>query len=249
MSEVDTELTLSRALVYEVLKASLYPPSSHLLRLLADAEVQQGLKPVTAVPETEQEGEAVAAALARVLGAAAAGVPAELGVAYQRLFGHTARGTVPPYETEYGLDDLFRQAQELADIGGFYRAFGLTMDRDGHERNDHLAVECEFLSFLCRKEAFHLLGGDRGSAEEVRGAERLFLKDHVGRFGRAFARALSRESDHPFYRAVGELLDAFLAGECRRLGVGVGPEFVRLRSTVEAEVPMACGGCRLAELS
>jgi TorA maturation chaperone TorD len=247
MNEADIDLDLSRALLYELLKTCLYPPTSHGREVHAGGEGRRALEHAAAV--VERETGAVPAALENLLPASAAGPAAELEPDYQRLFGHTAQGRVSPYETEYGLDGLFRQSQELADIGGFYRAFGLTVAGGSRERSDHLGVECEFLGFLCRKEAYHLLSGDREVAKEVREAERLFLKEHVSGFAGAFARCLSSEAGHPFYRALGDLLSAFLAVECRRLEVAPGPEFVPLRSTAEEEVPMACGSCRLAEFA
>ena len=52
---------------------------------------------------------------------------AALASRYRFLFGHTARGEITPYETEYGNEALFQQPQELGDLMGFYRAFGLDM--------------------------------------------------------------------------------------------------------------------------
>ena len=52
---------------------------------------------------------------------------AALASRYRFLFGHTVRGEIPPYETEYGNEALFQQPQELGDLMGFYRAFGLNV--------------------------------------------------------------------------------------------------------------------------
>ena len=41
----------------------------------------------------------------------------------------------------------------LADIGGFYQAFGLTLDRGIHELPDHIAVELEFYGLLLLKQS------------------------------------------------------------------------------------------------
>ncbi len=54
-----------------------------------------------------------------------------LMASYRALFGHAVRGPIPPYETEYGNEALFQQPQEMGDLMGFYRAFGLTVKVDG----------------------------------------------------------------------------------------------------------------------
>ena len=73
--------------------------------------------------------------------------------AYWRLFGHTTRGLICACETEYGPDNGFHQPQQLADIAGYYLAFGLRPLAAGDVRADHIACECEFMDFLSRKEA------------------------------------------------------------------------------------------------
>ncbi len=75
---------------------------------------------------------------------------------YAELFGHTARGQVTPYETEYGKAALFLQPHELADLGGFLAAFGLDLDPSRHDRVDHVQVEFEFMPVLARKDAHAL---------------------------------------------------------------------------------------------
>jgi TorA maturation chaperone TorD len=148
---------------------------------------------------------------------------------------------VPPYETEYGADSLFLPAQEMGDLTGFYRAFGLAPNPAAHERPDHISCECEFLLVLARKESYALERDDPVMLEETRRATRLFLRDHLGRWGPAFGLKLGREDRDGFYGALGDLCQAFVGQECARVGVPVGPEFLRLRSARAAEAPMACG--------
>ncbi len=166
---------------------------------------------------------------------------AGLTASFRRLFGHTARGPVSPYETEYGQDALFQQSQEMSDLGGFLRAFGLTLRAEAHERIDHVSCECEFMAFLSRKDAYATERGDGGMAEASRQASRLFLRDHLGRFGPAFARKLTREDRGGFYGILGALCLAFLSAECDRLRVTPGSEFVELRDVDLDDAPMACG--------
>ncbi len=164
-----------------------------------------------------------------------------LVAAYQRLFGHTARGIVSPYETEYGDEALFQQPHEIGDLAGFYRAFGLMLNTSAHERPDHISCECEFMCFLALKEAYALEHPDPVMVEETRKASRLFLRDHLGRFGPAFSHKLAHADRGGFYGALGDLCYAFLSWECQRVGVTAGPVELGLRPATDDRVPTACG--------
>jgi TorA maturation chaperone TorD len=165
---------------------------------------------------------------------------------YRVFFGHTARGGISPYETEYGNEALFQQPQELGDLMGFYRAFGLALKREHHERPDHVSCECEFLMFLALKEAYAIEQNDRDMLVETRKAERLFLRDHLGRFFPSFAMRLSREDPLGFYGKLGELGLHFITAEGANLQVALGAANLGLRPVDDNRVPMACGsgaGC------
>jgi TorA maturation chaperone TorD len=148
---------------------------------------------------------------------------------------------VPPYETEYGAEALFQQPYEISDLMGFYCAFGLRFNAEERERPDHVSCECEFLSFLALKEAYALSHEENSMLEQTRKANRLFLRDHLGRFAPAFAQRLTREDQEGFYGALGNLCTRFIAGECARLGVPVGSQNLDLRPASDDRVPMACG--------
>src|SRR5262245_14795247 len=61
----------------------------------------------------------------------------EREVAYQRLFTHSSSRDCPTFETAFSAKEIFQQTQQLADIGGFYRAFGV-QPIAGTERPDHI---------------------------------------------------------------------------------------------------------------
>lgn len=164
-----------------------------------------------------------------------------LAESHRRLFGHSARGAVPPYETEYGAEALFQQPQEMGDLMGFYNAFGLALNGRQHERADHVSCECEFLCFLALKEAYALEHGDDSMLEETRKAERLFLRDHLARFLPAFAKKLVREDAGGLYGFLGGVGYGFIVLECARFSVRLGPENLTLRPADDERVPMACG--------
>lgn len=162
---------------------------------------------------------------------------------YGRLFGHTARGAVCPYESEFGAETHFQQTARLARLGGFYAAFGLVPSEDVKERLDHVCHELEFVAFLARKEAFALEERDDAMLTETRKAYRLFLRDHLGRFARAFARQLSQHDAGNLHGRLADVLFELVSLECARIGVSAGAAFVQLRPTEEDDVSMDCGGC------
>jgi DMSO reductase family type II enzyme chaperone len=200
------------------------------------------------------DGSAAVAEALRAAGAGRAAVQAttlrDVSASEQRhtaLFGHTVRSAVPPYETEYGDDTLVQQPRELSDIAGFLAAFGLHVPPDRHERVDHISCECDFMSFLSRKEAYALEQGDDDMLEATRNAERLFLRDHLGRFAPAFGARLRRADAAGFYGSMGALLGGFVESECSRLEIPTGNDGLGLRSpSSDDAVPASCGGCELA---
>jgi TorA maturation chaperone TorD len=162
----------------------------------------------------------------------------ELTRTYDRIFGHTLRGRVCPYETEYGVPAPFRQSQELSDIAGYYRAFGL--EPAIRERIDHISYELDFAEFLLMKEVYALEQGDQEMLEATRAAERSFLLDHLGRFGPSLGASLMREAGESFYGRLGGVLTEFLTRERTLFGIAERAELLTIAPVEPDNIPMAC---------
>jgi TorA maturation chaperone TorD len=173
----------------------------------------------------------------------------ELEEAHLRTFGASPRGRIAAYECEYGSSEIFQFANELSDIVAFYSAFGLSVGR-GHERPDHISMECEFMRFLCAKEACLLADNrpdERDHLAVTREAQQRFLREHIGRWSAAFSRQLATaDFDGPFGSAA-ELLEEFISTECRRWSIAVGPAYLPLREIPQADDPANCISCGKAE--
>lgn len=233
----DIDLALCRATLYGALALGFRRPTEETIARLVSEEGRETLADAAALLDPNREWN-LAAACSLLTAHSSRLTP--IG-SYRRLFGHTASGAVPPYETEYGSEALFQQPQELGDLMGFYGAFGLTTNAAEHERADHISCECEFLSFLALKEAYALEKRDDSMLEETRKAARLFLRDHLGRFVPAFAKRLTREDRDGFYGALAELCLRLVACECARADLPLGPVGLELRPATDERVPMACG--------
>ncbi|MBI2425958.1 MAG: molecular chaperone TorD family protein [Candidatus Hydrogenedentes bacterium] len=236
------DLALARSALYGVLASAFRHPDNPLCRTFAGQEEFDALL-AALLCAGGRSSEALKNAGTRLREAARNTSHAERKAAYVRLFGHTARGEAPPYETEYGTGGPFFQPQEMSDIAGFYRAFGLDVDPLKHERLDHISCECEFMCFLCAKEAYAFQSSGDGTAAEVSRAQRLFLRDHMGAFARTFFAGVSRHSPAPWHAAAADLGAAFIDAECERLGLALGRRYLTLRPVEELAVPMACGSC------
>lgn len=229
---------LARGVLCHALKLGFRPPSGSTLCALFSPESRQALERAAARAGNATARHELAEALERLFRYSETCL-GKLETAYNRLFGHALRGRVCPYETEYSPTGPFQHAQELADIAAYYHAFGLELQ--GVERLDHIGCELEFVELLSLKEGYALDRQDGEMLEITAQAEKSFLRRHLGRFGRAFGASLAREDNEGFYGALGELCQAFLAAECARLAVPLGPTVLQLTEDEPDNIPMACG--------
>lgn len=168
---------------------------------------------------------------------------------YTQVLGHILSPECPPYETEYvsgGEAAIFRKTQRLADIVGFYRAWGLKVSEQAKERPDHIAIELEFMSYLACKEVYALAKGLGAKKIKLcREAQQKFLKEHLGWWGPAFTRLLERRSAKAgadFYEKLARLMRAWLEREFLALEVTLPQE---ASFHIQKEEP-GCDTCPLA---
>lgn len=232
------EHAFHRSRVYGFLSLAFADPDRAALRGLRQraAGVAESLAAIG-----DAESLAPAAALHRTLAGLA---PRKLRALHVQCFGHAISKECPPYEAEYDQANLFQKTQTLADIAGFYRAFGLETAAALNERADHASVELEFMQFLCFKEArATALGEAPERAEHSRAAQARFLELHLGGWGRGFAQRLRRIACSGPYAELAALLGAFLAAEVKRLGVREGAAGGRLNEWPDGPDAACHEGC------
>jgi TorA maturation chaperone TorD len=174
-------------------------------------------------------------AVAALVGALDGASTAELAREFVALFDGEAR--CPPYEGSYEADP-FRHARQMADVAGFYRAFGAEVSG---ERPDHAGAELEFLSCLAARRVVALVAGEEEAAEVCRKAEDSFLLDHLGRWFPSFCRRVAAETSSPFYAELARLGERVVRRELACRGLVPAPLPRRRRFAVEADV-VECAG-------
>ncbi len=168
----------------------------------------------------------------------------EWAQAFEQILGHTANSQTPSYELEYGEEHSHRQPQQLADIAAFYQAFGLTMDSRSGERVDHASTECEFMSFLCFKEAVAWEKDGEEKAEICQAASLRFFKDHLAAWLPAFATRLSKSGERTILKQIADFTFSFIALECEYLQVPLCSDQMPVRA-IEENVETGCMSCAL----
>ena len=139
-------------------------------------------------------------------------------VEYSRLF--LGAGLVPLREGGFGDGMRFAgQPVDIADVSGFYLAFGFALPGSSASPPDHLGAELEFMSLLHLKIALALQHGQPEELRITRSAMAAFLKDHLGRWSKPFAVALTDSGAAPAYRAMGRLLARAVEADCASLYV------------------------------
>jgi DMSO reductase family type II enzyme chaperone len=215
-----------RAVLYRLCATALgYPAPGHLAEVTRLAHAAQGA-----------QGPLVSR-LAALASAAASAHESQVGAEYVLLFDGAAR--CAPYEGAYGPPQMAGKAAQLADIAGFYRAFGLESTGVQPDVEDHIAAELEFMSALALKEAWAVAEGHHEHADVSREASAAFLNDHLGRWAPAFAERLNDVSQVDYYRAVTGVLQPWIVADAEALGV-VLPPLAPAGADADEHEPFTC---------
>ena len=131
---------------------------------------------------------------------------------FVNVFGHTLSKQIAPYALEHLKNsDVFFRTQKLADLNGFYKAFG--MEVESIERADHISTQTEFLSYLLLKEILAEKDGLFVEMGICQDAFDQFQKDHFSDWAKMFAENTATKVDGIFYPLAGRFLSISLETE------------------------------------
>jgi TorA maturation chaperone TorD len=228
-------LDRARLTVYQFLSLAISKPKSESWTRLLDPDFQELTQAAVEViqnepracPDTLARGEIAIKALNLAPLFDSLRQPKEdIIEESNRVFGLLVSRECPPYETEYCPQTFsVYRSQQLADIAGYYRAFGLEPSHKSPERHDHIALELEFMAWLITKTLYALERGEEDNANLCHDAQVSFVRDHLAWWTTAFALALRKKADgirderdlisspKSFHGAIGAILAAFIPAE------------------------------------
>ena len=252
----DPALCLARQSLYRFTALSLLDPRAGCWKQLNELRCDCVLPDAVALIRNEPGAKAETLAVAerplddldpQPVFAALPDSEAALNDEFERAFGLLVSNACPPYETEYINGKFtFQRSQTLADIGGFYGAFGLQASAQYPERLDHITLELEFMAILIglQRRAMENHSADCDErATLCRDAQQRFLREHLAWWVPVFSRLMGRENSGGFYEAAGIFLTAFITSERSLFDIEATTHSVQ-SSTLEH--PEECDGCLLA---
>lgn len=188
---------LGRKVIYAHLSLGFAHPSEALMELVGNScELPEG---------------ALGDALRRMRETALAAGLDELRRSYMRVFDQRVQPS--PVEAEFRTDHFQQRTHMLADLMGFYKAFG-SIPRN--ERADHIACEVDFLNLLSFKEAAAIENNMPEQAEISAGARRTFLSEHLFCWYADVIDIIRTRAQTPqddFYPALADVLDETMREE------------------------------------
>lgn len=257
-TEFDPALSLARQSLYRFAALSLLDPRAGAWRHLNDARrrrlICEAAELIRAEPNANPSelglGERRLADLdPQCVIDRLPSTPEDFNDAYEQTFGLLVSNACPPYETEYiNSKFTFQRSNTLADVSGFYRAFGLQPSDRHPERPDHIVLELEFMATLLgmERKAVQTAGSVEAARVAVcRDAQRRFLQEHLAWWVPTFARLLMHEGRGGFYEAVGLWLAALIPAERGMLKVMFVSPGDRHVVPSPIKRPEACDGCQL----
>jgi TorA maturation chaperone TorD len=211
---VTTDILLARATLYSFISSILSDPSTPRFKRLYDNEFREivtlAADSIECLVNVTQESLSQPAS---DFFSALDAVGSDMDGEYVRVFGHSLSLKTSPYETEHlGNNEIFYKTQCLADLNGFYNAFGLEL-RSG-ERADHLSLESEFMMHLIVKEYTareRNLGTDKVMV--ARDAQRSFWTDHLNDWVTKFGGNVVGEAGVGIFAYVGLFLQSLMKKE------------------------------------
>jgi anaerobic sulfite reductase subunit A len=115
-----------------------------------------------------------------------------------------------PYESAY-IESGSASGWIAAELEQEYAAAALSISSSFGESPDHVAVELEFLSFLCDQEAKAWEGRRLTEGTDALKRQAKFLDKHLSRWFPAFARRVIGKNGSEIYTAVTRAIQAFVA--------------------------------------
>jgi len=130
---------------------------------------------------------------------------------------HTALFVLPsdvlPHEAVYLDRDKRLGGRVTISVGQFYEKAGANIQEGCTQMPDHLGMELEFMSFLCKIERESWERTEIESLQKCVELQKAFLEEHLLKWGYQCCEKLIEKATYGFYKAVASFIMKFMKSE------------------------------------
>lgn len=167
------------------------------LQELPDEELRNGLKTLSGYVNSLKERDLEQVRL-------------ELAVEYANLF-LGVKGKVPhPSESAYRSKDHLIMQEPMDKVLRAYWDAGVDKEKKFKEPADHIAIELQFMAYLCRKTAETLGKNEKDEARKYLKMQKDFLKKHLSLWVSPFVKDILETAEVDFYKGVAIITKRFV---------------------------------------
>lgn len=130
----------------------------------------------------------------------------KLKVDHTHLFIGAGQVLAAPWESVHLSKEHMLFQEHTLQVRGWYRRFGIEIEKLYQEPDDHLGLEMSFLAHLAGMGIASLEAGDQEAFEKDLQAQRDFLTQHTLRWMRTWANLVEEHARTDFYRGISHLV-------------------------------------------
>lgn len=137
----------------------------------------------------------------------------DLAADYAQLFLGMSAHPVAPFESVYTSEEGLLMQGARDKVLALLRQEGLAIPKDFGLPEDHLALEFDFMAFLCKKEQEAIECNDIEMGRQARQKQKQFLRDHLANWVPRMCDDVSDRARTGFYRGLAQLTKEFIEEE------------------------------------
>ena len=200
----------ARAFAYDILKcAFLQEPSEKFIKLLIEGEIIQAFPFADSSAALGKAADRIVQCL-KEPDTFSRKKWESLHWDYTRMFIGPGKVPAPPWESIYRDAEHLYFSQETQEVRNTYRKYNLLPKDFGHDPDDHLGLELDFLHKLCERALEKAKSADETRLVEILNDQKAFLDEHLLKWVPHWTQDVVKSAETDFYKGMAQLLEAYL---------------------------------------
>lgn len=132
----------------------------------------------------------------------------DLQIVHAELFVGPFEMKAPPYGSIYLENTHLVMGDSTMEVAKIYQDAGLKVEL--HEPPDHIAIELEFMAFLCAGEVEKIQTGNEVEQQKLQDSQKQFLRSFIAPWVPQFCQRIRKGTENSFYIELASCLEIFI---------------------------------------